>query len=335
MTHWAMQPPPRAILAIDTAPFAHSLSLLAAIRALRIGMPQTYVAVAATTGVSELLAAARLADETIDLGVIKPHNGSDGLKRLARLFKRARHREYDLVLDFSPKLDTQVLSRFVMRARTVMPARLPRVIDMLIGGAQRGAGAGSYEAVLRQIGVELRDERLGIIVPADEHAQFEKLLERSGSRGGEPIVVLYAADAGHEGGWPVSAFGEIGQRLANAFGARIVALDEPGDAGFTTAIGALLSKSAIRLAAPRALQLAAAMARASLVVTDASGAAQMATDVGTPVIEITENQSARRATSDFHRLVRGPSRGRISTDEVYELACTLIQSSRSAQLFQN
>jgi ADP-heptose:LPS heptosyltransferase len=328
-----MQQPPRAILAIDTAPFADSLSLLAAIRALRIAMPQTFVAVAAATGVGELLAATRLADETIDLGVIKSHQGSDGLKRLARLFKRTRQREYDLVLDFSPKLDTQVLSRFVMRARTVMPARLPRVLDLLIGGPR--GGASEYGAVLRQIGVELRDERLGIIVPADEHAQFEKLLERSGSRGGEPIVVLYAADASHESGWPVGAFVEIGQRLANAFGARIVALDEPGDGGFTTAIGARLPKSAIKLTAPRAFQFAAATARASLVVTDATGAAQMATDVGTPVIEITENQNASRATSDFHRLVRGPSRARISTDEVYELACSLIQSSRSAQLFQN
>lgn len=322
--------PPRAILAIDTAPFADSLPLLAAIRALRIAMPQTFVAVAAATGVSELLAAARLADETIDLGRIKSREG-DGMKRLLQLFKRTRRHDYDLVLDFSPKLDTQVLSRLVMRARTVMPARLPRIFDLLGGGARSGGG---YEAVLRQIGVELRDQRLGVIVPSDEHAQFEKLLERSGSRGGEPLVVLYAADAGQEGSWPVSAFGELGQRLANAFGSRVVALDEPGDSAFTLAVGALLPKSAVRLTAPRALQLAAAVARASLVVTDAQGVAQMATEAGTPVIEITDAQSARRSASDLHCLVRAPSPRRISTDEVYELACTLIQVSRSAQLFQ-
>lgn len=334
MTKDAMQQPPRAILAIDTAPFARSLSLLAAIRALRIELPQTFVAVAAATGAGELLAAARLADETIDLGVIKPHNGNDGLKRMARLFKPARHREYDLVLDFSPKLDTQVLSRFILRTRTVTPVRLPGVIEMLIGGARRVDGAGGYQAVLRQVGVELRDERLGIVVPAGEHTQFEKLLERSGSRGGEPLVVLYAADAGHQDGWPVPAFGEIGQRLTNAFGARMVAVDEPGDEGFTAAVSGLLPKSAIRLPTPRALQLAAAVARASLVITDAASVAQIATDMGTPVIEIIEVQGARRATSDFHRLVQGASRARIHADEVYELACTLIQSSRSAQLFQ-
>ncbi|MFL6213617.1 MAG: glycosyltransferase family 9 protein [Blastocatellia bacterium] len=326
---------PRAILAIDTTPFARSLTLLAVIRALRIALPQTFIAVAATTATSQLLTAAGLTDEAIDLGVIKSLHGGDGLKRLARLFKRARHRDYDLVLDFSPKIDTQVLSRFVLNARTVMPARWPRVIDLLMGGSRRGVGAGGYESVLRQIGIELRDERLGLFVPADEHAQFEKLLERSGSRGGEPLVALYTADANGGASWPVSAFGEIGQRLTNAFGARVVALDEPGDAGFTAAVNGLLPKSAIKLATPRALQLAAAIARASLVITDAAGVAQMANDLGTPVIEITEDSGASRPTPIPHHVICAPSPTRITTDEVYEPACALIQSSRSAQLFRD
>ena len=330
-----MPQPPRAILAIDTTPFARSLLLLAVIRALRIELPQTFIAVAATTGMSQLLMAASLADETIDLGIIKAQHGGDGLKRLARLFKRARHRDYDLVLDFSPKVDTQLLSRFVLNARTVMPARWPRVIDLLMGNARRGVGAGGYESVLRQVGIELRDEGLRLFVPSDEHAQFEKLLERSGSRGGEPIVTLYTADASGNDSWPMGAFGEIGQRLANAFGARVVALDEPGDTGFTAAVGPLLTKSAIKLAAPRALQLAAAIARASLVITDAAGIAQMADDLGTPVIEITEGRGAGHATATSHHLIGAASRSRISADEVYELACALIQSSRSAQLFRD
>jgi ADP-heptose:LPS heptosyltransferase len=330
-----MKKPPRAILAIDTAPFSGSLELLAAIRALRIEMPNAFVAAAVTTGTGELLTAARLADETIDLGIIKPNNSSDGMKRLARLINRARRRNYDLVLDFSPKLDTQVLSRFFLRTRTVTPVRLPRVMEMLMGSPRRSEGADSYATVLEQIGVEIRDERFGIIIPANEHAQFEKLLERSGSRGGEPIVALYAADANHQDGWPVDRFGEIGHRLANAFGARIVAVDEPHDRSFTFVVSQLLPKSAIQLAEPRALQLAAVIARASLVITDASGVAQMAAEVGTPVIEIAEANGANYKGAGLHHIIQAASRGRVGTDEVYELACTLIQSSRSAQLFQN
>src|SRR5690349_19734219 len=190
-----MRQSPRAILAIDTTPFARSLQLLTAVRALRVEFPQTFIAVAAATATTQLLLAGGLADEAIDLGVIKSQQGGDGLKRLARLFKRVRHRDYDLVLDFSPKVDTQVLSRFVLGARTVTPARLPRVLDLLMGGPRRGTGVGGYESVLQQVGIELRDQRLGFFVPTDDHVQFEKLLERSGSRGGEPIVALYAADA--------------------------------------------------------------------------------------------------------------------------------------------
>ena len=63
--------------------------------------------------------------------------------------------------------------------------------------------------------------------------------------------------------------------------------------------------------------------------------AQMANDLGTPVIEITEDPSASRSAVTSHRLICAPSRARITTDEVYEPACTLIQSSRSAQLFRD
>ena len=90
-----------------------------------------------------------------------------------------------------------------------------------------------------------------------------------------------------------------------------------------------------RLAAGSALQLAAAVARASLVITDAAGIAEMADDLGTPVIEITEDPGASRSTVNSHHLVCAPSRSRVTTDEVYEPACALIQSSRSAQLFRD
>ena len=328
---------PSAILAIDTTPFAHSVRLVAAIRALRGALPDAFVAVAAATGTTGLLQATRLADDTIDLGEIKttpsPRQLNDSLKRGLRLFERTRHRDFDLVLDFFPKLDTQILSRFVMRARTITPMRMPKVIEMLMGGAAT-VSQGGYEGVLRQIGVEVADRSFGIHVPDAEHSEFEALLHRSGYRGGEPIVVLYAADAGQLEGWPVERFVDTAQRLMNAFGARIVVLDEPGARSFNAAVGGRLPKSAISLAEPRALQFVAAVARASVLITDASAIAEMAAEISTPVIEIAGAQAAENSASEFHRIIRGSSRGRIASDDVYELACVLIQSTRSSQLFR-
>jgi ADP-heptose:LPS heptosyltransferase len=327
---------PRSILAIDVSPFGRSIALLPVIRALRSAFANTFIAVATSTGTSELLAATGLADETIDLGLVNASKGGGGLKRLIRLFNRTSRREYDLVLDFSPRLETQMLSRLVVRGRTITPSRLPHVIELLIGGAGRRASgrATDYESVLRQVGIGLSEARLAVSLPDEAHAQFERLLERKGSRGGEPIVVLYAANVADAHGWPVESFGEIGQRLANNFGARIIAADEPTDNSFTEAVSALLPQTAIKLASPGALELAAALARASLVITDETGLARLASEMSTPVIEIVEAMNSS-PYSKSHRAIGGSSRVRVSADDVYEAASEMIQDSRSASLFRS
>jgi ADP-heptose:LPS heptosyltransferase len=312
--------------------------LLPAIRALRAAYPKTFIAVATSKGTCELLTATGLVDEAIDLGIIK-HSSEGGFanafKRGARLFGRARRSDFDLVIDFSPRLETQMLSRFVMRSRTITPSRMPQVIETLLGIKSRRAQgqAASYESVLRQLGIEMSDAQFAIALPAEEHDQFEQVLAKRGSRGGEPIVVLYASNPASSGGWPVESFGEMAARLSHNFGARVIAADEPSDETFTEAISALLPQTAIKIAEPRALELAAAIARASLVITDERGLAELAIEMGTPVLEISDD-SAAKSSSKAHRVVQGSSRARVATDEVYEIACEMLQASRSETLFR-
>lgn len=327
-----MREQPRSILIIDASPFGRSLTLLSVVRAIRAAHLYVHVTAATASGTCELLTACKLADDTIDLGLVHPAHGS--AKRLYKLFSRARHRNYDLVLDFSPRLETQMLSRLSLRARTLTPSRLPRPLEMLLafGGVRRApVDANDYENVLGQMGLSLKNARFDVTLLDAEHAKFEKQLSRKGSRGGEPVVVLYGASVS---GWPVVAFGEIGTRLANSFGARVVAVDEPQSRAFTEGIGELLPKTALRLTAPHAPELAAAVARASLVITDEPGVARLAAEVGAPVIEIAESTAGSPA-SKTHRIIQSAARTGVSPDEVYELAIEMIQSSRSASLFQS
>ncbi|HXG93642.1 MAG TPA: hypothetical protein VNN73_14955 [Blastocatellia bacterium] len=322
---------PRAILAIAVSPFGQALTLLPAMRAIRAAYPRAFIAVATSKGLCELLAASGLVDETIELGVIKSPETGGGLKRLFRLMKRARRSDFDTVLDFAPRVETQVIARLVVRARTVTPSRLPHVIEIFTGKSARRDDESAYRSVLRQLGLEMNDARFGFDLPEEENAQFEKLLARKGSRGGEPIVLLYGSGAA--GGWPVESFGEIAARLANNFGARIVVADEPGDKTFTDALSALLPQGAIRLAEPRALTVTAAAARASLVITDDAGFARLAAYFRAPVLEIADEPRAS-LSSPAHRIAQAASRARVTTDEVYEIACEMIQDIRSASLFQ-
>jgi ADP-heptose:LPS heptosyltransferase len=333
--------PARSILAIDISPFGQSLSLLPAMRALRTSYPKTFLVAAAPSGTCELLNDCGLVDDTIPLGVVKlPDRGHAGaLKRLVGLVRGSRSYSFDLVLDFSPRLETQIVSRLVLRARVLTPSKLPGAIGMLLqlGGASRSADRSTrsdYLNVLQQAGVEMDDARLAITPPVEEDARFEHRLASSGSRGGELIVLLYASNPEGRRGWPFDAFGEIGTRLANNFNARIVAADEPSDHSFTGAVSAWLPPGAIKLAEPRAIELLAAIARASIVITDEPAIARVASELSTPVIEIAETITAAVASSMAHRIAQGSSRRQVSTDEVYEIASEMIQENRSPSLFQ-
>src|SRR5204863_9706488 len=127
-------------------------------------------------GICELLRASSLVDHTIDLKTYKSPEPRylDSVTRLAALIKGARRHSFDLVLDFAPRLETQITARLILRSRTITPSRPSRVIDMLTGwtGMSKAAGqsgASNYANVIGQVGVELRTTALGIELPDQEH----------------------------------------------------------------------------------------------------------------------------------------------------------------------
>lgn len=331
---------PGSVLAIDTSPFGSSLALIPAIRALRAEYPNTLLVVAASPGICELLSAAPLVNDTIELKAIKsPDPGYfDSLQRLASLIKGTRRYNFDLVLDFSPRLETQIASRVIIRSRTITPSRPSRVIELLIGwaGARfvRQSGSSKYDNVLRQAGVDLDDTSLRVEVPEQEHARFEQRLVKAGSRGGELLALLHSSNPNDTLSWPVGSFAELSGRLSSSFGARIIAVDEPSDRTFTDALTPLLPAGAIRLVEPSAFEFVAAIARASLVITDQTMVARIASEMGTPAIEIADTIASQVASTAEHRVLEGPSRTRVTPDEAYEAACEMIHKSRSPGLFQ-
>ena len=332
--------PIRSILVLETSQFGSALALLPAVRALRASYPKALLVAATSTGICELLNASALVDDTIELKAIKSPNPEyfDSLKRLAALIKGTRRYNFDLVLDFSPRLETQIASRLILRSRTITPSRPSRVIELLIGwaGAKfiRQSGSSKYDNVLSQAGVDFDDTSVRVEVPEQEHARFEQRLVKAGSRGGELLALLHSSNPNDTSSWPVGSFAELAGRLSNTFGARIIAVDEPSDRTFTDALTPLLPAGAIRLVEPSAFEFVAAIARASLVITDQTMVARIASEMGTPAIEIADTIASRIASTAEHRVLEGPSRKRVTPDEAYEAACEMIHKSRSPGLFQ-
>jgi ADP-heptose:LPS heptosyltransferase len=324
---------PCAILAIGASAFGQSLFLLPAIKAIRASYPESFIAAAASTGTCQLLAASRTVSEAIDLGVILPSSSGFGeaLKRFSRLMKRAGRNRFDLVLDFSPRLETQLACLALKGGWSLRLMRLPDLMHLLLTFSKQQAQADEAASMLRRLGINLSDLRPHIEPAPEESRRFEELLARHGSHGGEPLVVLYATDAMWSRGWPVENFARLATYLANNFQARIIVADTPADSRFTCAICGLLPAGSIKLTAPSALQLVAAIARASLVVTDDAGLAALAAELGAPSLEI-RVWTYGLAPKTTHRVIQCASR--MISEEVYVAACELLQMSRTEQLFQ-
>lgn len=332
-----MQVDARSILVVNASPFGRALLMLPAMQALREAFPETFIQAATAKGISELLKAYHLCDATLELGVIQPteQNFGSAIKRLLRLLRVPNGDGFDFVLDFAPKLETQIASRLGWRTRHVTPTRVSNLLDVLLKRKPTFADdhAGDCAVALKKIGIKAITERFDFTMTNAESHRFEEVLKRGGFRGAEPVVILYSSQAGAAHEWPLEKFSEIAFRLANNFDARIVAVDEPFTNAFTKAIKTALPKGAITLAAPSAIDFLAALARASLVITDERGVAKTARDLHAPVIEVADAPSPF-AKSSLHRVLRSSSRPRVSTEEVYAAAGEIIQEGRTLSLFQ-
>ena len=329
---------PRQILALETSPFCRSLAVVPALRSLKTAYPNAYVVAAACRGACEIIVAASLADETLDLGMIDPvsQNLGPAVKRLIRMLRLTRRRSFDLAVDFSSALETQISLRFGLTSRVISRARAPHLVELLIGAAKGGRRIEDHrsdcEQVLRQLGLDLGEQRSAFTLPVEENQRFELLLARHGSKGGEPIVIFYGSGATIGRGSPAVWLNEVAVRLVNNFGARIIAVDDPYSRAFTSSIAGTLPRGSILLASPRALEVAASIARASLVVSDEGELSNLTSSFQTPLLEI-RNAGGRSVPSRADRVVFG-SAGRRLADDVFEAACEMIQASRLPSLFQ-
>ena len=304
--------PARSILIVDTSPFEQSLMLLPALRRLRSEYPNAFIVAATATGTAQLLAAAGLIQGSIDMGALRGAGGS-GWKWLG-FVRRVRRYDFDLVLDFNPQLGTQLVARLMLRVRTVSASAGPDIVATLMGASRMvraGRSQTRYEALLGRLALTLDDGQLRAPLPREESDRFEAVLDRSGFRGGELLALLHSPGVNVRSCWPLAQYSELATRLARDFGVRIVVADEPGDESFTGLLGALLPSGSVRLAEPAALQLVAAVARASVVVTTSKGVTQLAAELGSPTVDPLDR----------------------STDDVIDDVAERLQASRSTSLF--
>lgn len=141
--------------------------------------------------------------------------------------------------------------------------------------------------IVRAKGISPANKNLEFFIGKDDVIYVEELLESEGIKDGELLMVLNPGGNWDLKRWPVENFAELGDRLADKYGARILITGENKDLELGEAILSRMRHKPILTCGKTTLsQLAAILRRAGLVVSNDSGPMHIAVSQGTKTIAL-------------------------------------------------
>lgn len=335
---------PQNILVIDFGQLGDVVLSLPALHAIRARFPAARITVAVGKPGKQVVELANCADEVLVVDRVALRDGfiPASLWHIARLVKDVRRRGFDFVIDLHSLSETNLLG-YLSGARHRLYARRPtRSLDYLANFSPRPPvedttkhAVDRYLDVLAplKVGAVARVPRLP--VRADAQTTVEQIFRKGKLSGDLPLVGLFPG-AGHPSRqWPLARFVELATRLERNDGVRVVVFTGPEERVRLRELRAAFSRATVFIEQLSIPQLAAALARLSVFVTNDTGPLHIATAVGTPVVVLLGHPTNKSymPLEARHRVIHGHTINDISVDEAYITARSVLTSERTASLF--
>lgn len=336
---------PVNILVIDFGQMGDVVLSLPALAAVRRRFPRARVTVAVGKPGRQVVELSGAADEVLVVDRVALRDGFAPLSiaRVVGVVREVRRRKFDFVIDLHSLSETNLLAYLSGAPHRLLSRRPGRSLDFLANfRPQPPAEDLSKHAVERYLDV-LAPLKVGEVarvprLPLRDEAEraVDQLFKKAKVGAGAPVVGIFPG-AGHPSRrWPLERFGELAQRLANSDGLHTALFIGPEELPQSKQIRAAFPKASTtaieRLDIP---QLASALARTSVLVSNDTGPVHIAAAVGTPVVVLVGRDGANgyEPVGRGHRSIfRAPIES-ITTAEVYEAARRALVSERTASLF--
>ncbi|MBX7218443.1 MAG: glycosyltransferase family 9 protein [Blastocatellia bacterium] len=338
----------RNILVIDMGTLADVVLSVPALRALRTNFPEALLTVVTGSVQGEVLRLAGLADRlvTLDHQGLKQDNPLLSGLRMTQTLAQIGLRQFDVAVDLNSFRETGWLT-WASGAKERLGLRHPKgkfefhYTARLQSDSQTKHLADHYADVVEALGIQILDRHPRLPIQPGADAVIEKRLKHAGFKPGELLVGLYPGSTTGGKLWPVERFAEIGARLAVNYNARVGVLDRTRKSARVQRVVAQIrtvsQHQAVGLSGLSMVEMLAAMARCTLVICADVGMAQLSAAVDTPTLVLTQNAPGVFRTSlrgARHRWVSKPDLNDIVPDEIYELACEMLQTNRTGALFE-
>jgi ADP-heptose:LPS heptosyltransferase len=335
---------PRNILVIDFGQLGDVVLSLPALHAIRKRFPLARITVAVGKSCAPVVELSGYADAThvVDRVALRDGPKPWAILRILSLVKDVRRAQFDFVIDLHSMSETNLLG-FFSGASTRLFARRPgRSLDYLSNFRPRPAiedrsahAVDRYLSVVAPLGVEKISRVPKLVTRAGDDAAIEQLLKRERADAGAPLVGLFPG-AGHPSRrWPLDRFAELAGKLSRETGVKIVVFAGPEERAIVKEMREKFGKGVIifdRLTIP---QLASALARLAVLISNDTGPMHIASAVGASVVVLLD----RRAPKSYlpiegrHQFIFSSAIQDVTIDEVYGATRELLATGRTASLF--
>jgi ADP-heptose:LPS heptosyltransferase len=337
---------PRNIFVIDFGQLGDVVLSLPALRAIREKFPQARITVAVGKPCAPVVDLSGYADATIVVDRVALRDGSKALAilRIGRIVKEVRRAKFDFVIDLHSLSETNLLG-FLSGASTRLYARRPgRSIDLLANFHPKPPvednrptkhAIDRYLDVLVPLGIRDAPRIPHLRTRAEDDAAIEQMLKKEKANTNAPLVGLFPG-AGHpDRRWPLARFAELAERLVRNDGVRIIIFAGPEEREMVKEMRSLFPRNVIIFDRLTIQQLAAALARLSVFVSNDTGPMHIATAVSTSVVALLDRPTPNSfiPVEERHRVIYSRRIFEMTTDKVYEATRELLAAGRTATLF--
>ena len=335
---------PHNILVIDFGQLGDVVLSLPALRAIREKFPRSRITVAVGKACAAVVDLSGYADATFVVDRVALRDGPKLLSigRIAKIVQDVRRAKFDFVIDLHSLSETNLLG-FLSGASKRLYARRPtRSLDFLANFHTRPPvevrakhAVDRYLDVLKPLGIKDAPRVPRLRTRAGDDASIEQILKKERANTGAPLIGLFPG-AGHPSRrWPLERFVELADSLVRNDDVRIIVFAGPEERTMVQEMRGAFPRSTIIFDKLTISQLASALARLAVFVSNDTGPMHIAAAVGTSVTLLLDRRAPKTylPVEGRHRFIYNNVITEAPTDEVYQAARELLVGSRTPSLF--
>ena len=336
---------PRNILILDFGQLGDVVLSLPALRAVRERFPSARITVAVGKSAGEIAKLSGYVNNVLTVDRVGLRDGPKlvSIFKILQIVKGVRRSQFDFVIDLHSFYETNLLGFLSGAPRRLYARRPTRSLDYLANFEPRPPieeeqssrhQVDRYLDVLIPLGIREAVRAPHLKTRPEDDVGVEKMLRKAKADTGLPLIGIFPG-AGHPSRrWPLERFAELADYLVRNDGIRVLVFAGPEEVGISGEIRRLFPPSSLLLSGLRVPQLASALARLAVFVSNDTGPMHIAAAVGTSVVVLLNRTTPNAFVpiGESHRHIYSRTISEIPTQKVYEATCELLASSRVAKL---